>query len=266
MYSLVFVLVSSVVNLLIGGGVFFTVAYLATSILTKLSGSAGAGFAALGLVLVAFAIGLLAAILSLLPSYKLSLKFVKWLGEKKGIKIENPKKLFLTALGILLLPIILLILWGAIASAHHHRPNKPEKPPKVIHRRCKPFKYKQDKKAKKPKKAKKHPHQKDLCSALGNLDQLVGEESEEVAAVLPELLSSELTQNFSPEELETAIEEASETFGQIESIESSGELTIQGDWAEAEIEMTTAQGQSSKFFVIFHHEDGAWKIFGTEEL
>ncbi len=83
---------------------------------------------------------------------------------------------------------------------------------------------------------------------------------------MPDLLSSELTQNFSQEEFETAADEAAETFGEIESFNFPRELVVQGDWAEAELEITTTQGQVLKFLVIFHREDGAWKIFGTEEI
>lgn len=214
-------------------------------------------------VAAAFSSGLaiLLSPLSLVLSYKACLRFAKAL-QARGWKIENPKKLFLAALGILLLPLILLILWGALASADSPEGHKPEKPPKAIHRRCKPFK--KPKRNGKPRKPKKHPF-KNPCTTLYNLDQIVDGE-EEITEVLPELLSSELTQNFSGEEFEAAIDAAAEAFGEIESISYPEEFVIQGDWAEAEIEITTTKGQVLKFLVIFHKEDGEWKIFGTEEI
>ncbi len=169
-----------------------------------------------------------------------------------------------------------LALCGTVAvacskpSSKPKKPKKPEKPEKIITKHCKPLKPSwagKGKKDKKHGKAEVYPLS-DPCYVLYNLGQIVeGEEEEkEIAEVLPELLSSELTQNFSQEEFAQAINEATETFGEIASFNFPNEFTMQGDWAKAELEITTTISQQLKYLVIFHKEGNSWKIFGTEEV
>ncbi len=148
-HTLVFCVTSTLTVIAVWLLTLFASMFLIILVLLKVFGAQVSAPGEYGLMVGGWAmfLGFLISPLSLLPSYKLSLKFAKWLEETRGVKIENPKKLFWAALGILLLPIILLIIWGAIASASPPKPEKPPKPPKIVHRRCKPFKYKQNKKA-----------------------------------------------------------------------------------------------------------------------
>lgn len=162
--------------------------------------------------------------------------------------------------------LLALTFWGAIAVACVSPPDKPPKPTpppkpeKIITRPCKPLKPSYD------GKAKTYPLS-DPCYALYNLNQIIDEEDEEgIEGVLPKLLSSELTQNFSPEEFEQAVNEATETFGEIVSFNFPSEFSLQGDWAEATLETITSSGQNLRFLVIFHQEGNSWKIFATEEI
>lgn len=53
--------------------------------------------------------------LSLIPSYKLSLKLAKTL-QYRGWEIKNPKQLLWVSVGFLFLPVILLIWVGAVLA------------------------------------------------------------------------------------------------------------------------------------------------------
>lgn len=114
MYNLIFIFLSALINLFAGGGVFFAVSYFSTWVLTKLSGEESAGFAALGLVLVAMLFGSIAALLSLFPSYKLSMKLAEVMRARGWGEIRHPRRLFVVALGLLLLPILLPLLFGIL--------------------------------------------------------------------------------------------------------------------------------------------------------
>jgi len=41
---------------------------------------------------------------------------------------------------------------------------------------------------------------------------------------------------------------------------------VNGEWAEAVLELTISDGTSQQFQVIFRKEEGLWRIFGTEEI
>ncbi|MBU0708774.1 hypothetical protein KJ596_03420 [Patescibacteria group bacterium] len=74
------------------------------------------GFAEESLVIAGLAgiIGILSTPLSLLPSYKLSLKLAEWIEKKWGVAVDNPKKLFWLSL---LIPIGVLILLSLISPS-----------------------------------------------------------------------------------------------------------------------------------------------------
>ena len=176
---------------------------------------------------------------------------------KKLLRIVTKSFIFL---------FLALTLCGTIAvacSKSPSKPVKPEKPAKIMTKHCKPLKSSWGRRG---SKGKVNPLS-DPCYVLYNLGQIIeGEEGKEIEEVLPELLSLELTQNFSQEEFEQAIIEAKETFGEIASFNFPNEFTVQGDWAQAELEITTTIGQQLKYLVIFHKEGNSWKIFGTEEV
>ena len=74
------------------------------------------GLGVLGFGALALLIGLLAALLSLIPSYKLCMKMAEKL-KFRGWPLYHPRRLFALALFLLILPIILLMLSGIVFGA-----------------------------------------------------------------------------------------------------------------------------------------------------
>ncbi len=94
----------------------------------------------------------------------------------------------------------------------------------------------------------------------------VGEALEASASALYQLIGTDFQETFSEEEFEAAVAEAGI---EIESVTVVGEpriFGVNGEWAEAVLELSTAGGSSQKFKVIFIKEEGLWRIFGTEEI
>jgi len=170
---------------------------------------------------------------------------------------------------------LVLAFCGTIAAACVSPPDKPPKPTpppkpaKIITKPCKPLKPNWGRVGWRGGKGVNYPLS-DPCYTLYNLNQIVGEEgppeADTIEEVLLELLSSEITGNFSQEGFAQAIAEATASFGEIESFNFPNEFTAQGDWAEAELAITTSKNQELKYLVIFHQEGNNWKIFGTEEI
>ncbi|MBM4402394.1 MAG: hypothetical protein FJ044_04075 [Candidatus Cloacimonetes bacterium] len=71
------------------------------------------GLGMLGFGVLATLIGLLAAVLSLLPSYKICMKMAENL-RFRGWPLYHPRRLFALALFLLILPFILLMLSGIV--------------------------------------------------------------------------------------------------------------------------------------------------------
>lgn len=195
-------------------------------------------------------------------------------GKICSVNIKMKKSLSLITKSFTVL-FLVLAFCGTIAVACSNPPSKPEKPEKpekpakpekIITKPCKPLKPIRTGKGGKVASYSLS----DPCYTLYNLNQIIGEEGlereEGLAEVLPELLSSEITGNFSQEEFAQAIAEATETFGEVVSFNFPNKFTVQGDWAEAELEITTTTGQQLKYLVIFHQEENSWKIFATEEI
>lgn len=83
---------------------------------------------------------------------------------------------------------------------------------------------------------------------------------------LSQLLVSDITQTFSTESIQSAIEESNEQIGKMTKLELVSDLTLTGDWAQGEFLLKTDQGISQKFLVVFHKENGVWKLFGTQAI
>ncbi len=93
----------------------FASMFVVAFVLLKLLGGEVSGRGEYGVMAGGWAIllGFLISPLSLIPSYKLSLKLAKTF-QSRGWEIRNPKKLFWVSVGLLFLPIILLALLGAL--------------------------------------------------------------------------------------------------------------------------------------------------------
>ena len=78
--------------------------------------------------------------------------------------------------------------------------------------------------------------------------------------------SEEITDNFSKDDFTNGLQDAA---AEIEGAEIVSELTIideAGDWAEAKIRIFLKDSATLDFLIIFHKENGDWRIFATENL
>lgn len=79
---------------------------------------------------------------------------------------------------------------------------------------------------------------------------------------IPKFSSQNLNQTFPKEIWEKELSNKSK----IQSISLLKEPTIHNDWSEAQVEVTSEDGQIKRYLMVLHLEGGEWKIFGTEEL
>lgn len=94
----------------------------------------------------------------------------------------------------------------------------------------------------------------------------VSEVLEASASALYQLTGEDFQTTFSQEEFEAAVAAAGIEIKSVTVVESPRIFGVNGDWAEAILELTVSDGTSQKFRVIFRKENGLWRIFGTEEL
>jgi len=94
----------------------------------------------------------------------------------------------------------------------------------------------------------------------------VSEALEASASALYELTGGDFQTTFSQEEFEAAVVAAKIEIEQVTVVEEPRIFGVDGEWAEAVLEITVSDGTSQKFRVIFRKEGGLWRIFGTEEL
>jgi len=94
----------------------------------------------------------------------------------------------------------------------------------------------------------------------------VDEALEASAAALYQLTGQDLQTTFSKEDFEAAVAASGIKIESARVIEDPRIFGVNGEWAEAILELTVAGGTSQKFRVIFKKEGGLWRIFGTEEL
>lgn len=170
--------------------------------------------------------------------------------------MKKTRKILLLILSSVLIVISLCAFANFSVKAEHL--SKPAKPPKIQKIHCKPLKPRRD--GQERAYLLSNP-----CQTLYALDEIV-ENEEETSEVLGNLLATDLSYTYSQEEIQQAIDEASETFGEIENLNLPSNLTIQGDWGEGIVEVVTSKGFTRKFLVVFHKEDDGWRIFGTEEI
>lgn len=81
-----------------------------------------------------------------------------------------------------------------------------------------------------------------------------------------ELTDQGFKDSFSKEDFEAAVAAAGIEIKSVTVIGPPRIFGVNGEWAEAILELTVLDGTSQKFRVIFRKEEGMWKIFGTEEL
>lgn len=84
-------------------------------------------------------------------------------------------------------------------------------------------------------------------------------------ADLTGVLSSDLTVTYSSAEIKTALEIALSKYGAVQSLWTTGDPNITGDYADQGIEITTSQGKY-RYQLFLHRENGDWKLMGTEPL
>ena len=94
----------------------------------------------------------------------------------------------------------------------------------------------------------------------------VGEVLETDAAALYQLVGQDFQDTFSEEEFEAAVAAAGIIVDEVLVIEEPRIFGVNGEWAEATLEIKISDGTSQQFRVIFRKEEGLWRIFGTEEL
>ena len=147
------------------------------------------------------------------------------------------------------------------------RPKKPSKPVITAIKPCPPLKpgkisYKIENG--KLIKTQEEPEITDPCQVTAELNEVLSSQDENE---ITEILSEELLQNYTEQQIETAILEGGELYGTITSFKPiSSAKRISRDWAEQEVNVTTSKDFVANYKLIFHKENGQWKLFGTEEL
>ena len=86
------------------------------------------------------------------------------------------------------------------------------------------------------------------------------------ASALYQLIGGDFQITFSQEDFEAEVAEAGIEIDSVTVVEEPRIFGVDGDWAEATLELSTSDGSSQKFKVIFIKENGLWRIFGPEEL
>ena len=81
-----------------------------------------------------------------------------------------------------------------------------------------------------------------------------------------DLIGQDFQGTFSKEDFEAAVAASGIKIESAKVIEGPRIFGVNGEWAEAILELTVAGGTSQKFRVIFKKENGLWRIFGTEEI
>lgn len=94
----------------------------------------------------------------------------------------------------------------------------------------------------------------------------VSEVLEASASALYQLIGEDFQTTFSQEDFEAAVAVAGIKIKQVTVVEEPRIFGVNGEWAEATLELSTSDGSSQKFKVIFIKEDSLWRIFGTEEM
>ncbi len=94
----------------------------------------------------------------------------------------------------------------------------------------------------------------------------VGGALEASASALYQLIGDDFQETFSQEDFDQAVAEAGIEVDSVTVVEEPRIFGVEGEWAEAVLELSVSDGTSQQFRVIFIKEDGLWKIFGTEEL
>lgn len=142
---------------------------------------------------------------------------------------------------------------------HPQRPQKPQHPQRV---RCRPQlpELPDNYRGRRPL----HVNLADPCQATDNT--LAALQSADTFDA--DLLSSSLTQTFSNEGIKQAIQAGLEQFGQLDKIKRDSEIKIlaDGEWMTTEVEIEPEDGDKLRYLVVFHRENGEWKLFGTRPL
>ena len=94
----------------------------------------------------------------------------------------------------------------------------------------------------------------------------VGETLEASASALYLLIGADFQETFSQQDFDQAVAEAGIEIESVVVVEEPRIFGIDGEWAEAVLELTVSDGTSQQFKVIFRKEEGLWRIFGTEEI
>lgn len=77
---------------------------------------------------------------------------------------------------------------------------------------------------------------------------------------LYELFSREVRSVFDFASWEKAVAEASL---EVDAYQLVGETVVNGDWAEQEVELTTADGETQHYLLVLVREDSGWRLWGT---
>lgn len=78
---------------------------------------------------------------------------------------------------------------------------------------------------------------------------------------LYDLLGSDMKAIFTPESVTSAFAKADGI-----TITPVDEIKLNSEWAKQDVESVDSAGQTMRFRVVLHLEDGEWKLFGTEKL
>jgi len=94
----------------------------------------------------------------------------------------------------------------------------------------------------------------------------VGETMEASSSALYQLMGEDFQETFSQEDFDQAVAEAGIEIDSVTMVEEPRIFGVDGEWAEAVVEIAVSDGTSQQFRIIFKKEEGLWRIFGTEEL
>ena len=94
----------------------------------------------------------------------------------------------------------------------------------------------------------------------------VSEVLEASASALYQLIGEDFQETFSQEDFEAAVVAAGVEVDSVTVVEEPRIFGVEGEWAEAVLEIKISDGSVQQFKVIFKKENDLWRIFGTKEM
>lgn len=105
----------------------------------------------------------------------------------------------------------------------------------------------------------------EVLAVQSSVNEVLGSIMNGSDARFSSFLSSELTATYDLAKIQSAMSTATTKYGAITGFRTLGEPNITGNFADQNVELTTAGG-IYRFQVFLKNESGTWKLMGTEPL